>query len=52
MALEKHNPLIEAYLRFLQLANAFQFDNADAEMDANERALLDALALCWYEGQP
>ena len=52
MYLEKQNPLSEAYLRFLQLANAFQFDNAAVEMDANERALLDVLALCWYEGQP
>jgi hypothetical protein len=52
MSVEKQNPLSEAYLRFLQLAKAFQFDNEDVEMDANERALLDALALCWYEGQP
>ena len=52
MSEEKQNPLTQAYFRFLQLANAFQFDNAGVEMDANERALLDVLALCWYEGQP
>ena len=52
MPIDKKNPLSEAYLRFLQLANAFQFDNTALEMDANERALLDVLALCWYEGQP
>ena len=48
----KKNPLAEAYFRFLQLAKALQFENADIEMDANERAILDAVALCWYEGQP
>ncbi len=48
----KKNPLAEAYFRFLQLAKAFQSDNADIEMDANERAMLDAVALCWYEGNP
>ena len=52
MSVDNKKPLSEAYLRFLQLANAFQFDNAGVEMDANERALLDVLALCWYEGQP
>ena len=52
MSVDNKKPLSEAYLRFLQLANAFQFDNAAVEMDANERALLDVLALCWYEGQP
>ena len=52
MSVDNKKPLSEAYLRFLQLVNAFQFDNAAVEMDANERALLDVLALCWYEGQP
>ena len=52
MSVDNKKPLSEAYLRFLQLANAFQFDNTALEMDANERALLDVLALCWYEGQP
>jgi hypothetical protein len=52
MTESKKTPLAEAYFRFLQLAKALQFENADIEMDANERALLDAVALCWYEGQP
>ena len=52
MSVEKQNSLSKAYLRFLQLAKAFQYDNPEVEMDANERALLDAVALCWYEGQP
>jgi len=52
MTESKKTPLAEAYFRFLQLAKALQFENADIEMDANERAILDALALCWYEGQP
>jgi len=45
-------PLAEAYFRFLQLAKAFQFENESLAMDANERALLDAVALCWFEGHP
>jgi hypothetical protein len=52
MTESKKTPLAEAYFRFLQLAKALQFENADIEMDANERAMLDAVALCWYEGQP
>jgi hypothetical protein len=52
MTESKKTPLAEAYFRFLQLAKAFQSENAALEMDANERAILDAVALCWYEGQP
>jgi hypothetical protein len=52
MTESKKTPLTEAYFRFLQLAKAFQSENAAVEMDANERAILDAVALCWYEGQP
>ena len=44
--------MAEAYLRFLQLAQAFQAERPALDMDANERALLDAVALCWFQGQP
>lgn len=48
----KRNPLAEAYFRFLQLAQTFQADASASAMDANERALLDAVALRWFEGSP
>jgi hypothetical protein len=47
-----NSPLAEANLRFLQLAQAFQAERPALDMDANERALLDAVALCWFQGQP
>ena len=46
------SPLAEAYFRFLQLAKTFQAEPSTAAMDANDRALLDAVALRWFEGQP
>ena len=46
------SPLAEAYFRFLQLAKTFQADPSTAAMDANERTLLDAVALCWFEDRP
>jgi hypothetical protein len=49
---KKKTPLADAYFRFLQLAKAFQSENEDLAMDANERALLDAVSLCWFEGHP
>jgi hypothetical protein len=52
--MKKHrSPLAEAYFRFLLLAKALQKETPEAlAMDANERALLDAVALCWFEGHP
>jgi hypothetical protein len=48
-----HSPLAEAYFRFLLLAKALQKQTpAPLAIDANERALLDAVALCWFEGHP
>ena len=44
--------LAEAYFRFLQLAKTFQADPSSLAMDANERALLEAVALRWFEDQP
>jgi hypothetical protein len=52
MTEKTNSPLAEAYLRFLQLAQAFQAERPALDMDANERALLDSVALCWFKGQP
>jgi len=47
------SPLAEAYFRFVQLAKSLQTGIPDVmAMDANERALLDAVALSWFEGRP
>ena len=46
------SPLAEAYFRFLQLAKALQSDASAVALDANERALLEAVALCWFEDRP
>ncbi len=46
------SPLAEAYFRFLQLAKALQSDASAVALDANERALLEAVALCWFEDKP
>ena len=45
-------PFASAYLRFLQLAKVIQALPSGMEMDANERALLQAVVLRWYENQP
>ncbi len=51
--MEKPNsPFASAYLRFLQLAQVIQALPDGMEMDANEKALLQAVVLRWYEGQP
>lgn len=39
-------------MRFLQLANVIQALPDGMEMDANEKALLQAVVLRWYEDQP
>jgi len=49
---KNRSPLTEAYFRFLQLAKTFQADPSTMTMDANERALLDAVALRWFEESP
>lgn len=46
------SPLATAYLRFLQLAQSIQALPDGPGMDANETALLEAVVLRWYEGQP
>ena len=51
--MEKINsPFASAYLRFLQLAQVVQDLPDGMEMDANEKALLQAVVLSWYQGQP
>jgi DNA-binding MarR family transcriptional regulator len=51
--MEKTNsPFVSAYLRFLQLAKVIQALPDGMEMDANEKALLQAVVLRWYENQP
>jgi Fe-S-cluster formation regulator IscX/YfhJ len=47
-----NSPLVCAYLRFLQLAKVIQALPDGQEMDANEKALLQAVVLRWYEDQP
>lgn len=46
------SPFVAAYLRFLQLARVVQALPAGMEMDANEKALLQAVVLRWYENEP
>lgn len=51
--MEKNNsPFASAYFRFLQLARVIQALPDGMEMDANEKALLQAVVLRWYENQP
>ena len=38
-----------AYMRFLQLARAVQQLPDAPQLDANEKALLEEIVLCWYE---
>lgn len=47
-----NSPFVAAYLRFLQLAKVIQALPDGMEMDANEKALLQAVVLRWYENQP
>ena len=51
--MEKTNsPFTTAYLRFLQLTRVIQALPEGMEMDANEKALLQAVVLRWYEDEP
>ncbi|WP_300557245.1 hypothetical protein [Limnohabitans sp. Rim8] len=47
-----NSPMVSAYLRFLQLAKVIQALPDGQDMDANEKALLQAVVLHWYEDQP
>lgn len=46
------SPLATAYLRFLQLAKAIESLPSLPSLDANESALLEALAVPWFAGSP
>ena len=48
----KRTPTEHAYLRFLQLAKAIQSLPDAPLLDANENALLEAIALRWFENKP
>jgi Fe-S-cluster formation regulator IscX/YfhJ len=48
----KNSPLSTAYLRFLQLTRIVHALPEGLEMDANERALLEAVVLRWHENSP
>jgi DNA-binding MarR family transcriptional regulator len=52
MAKTIETPLTQAYMRFLRLAKAIEGDKTTPSLDANERALLEALALSWHAGAP
>jgi hypothetical protein len=47
-----NSPLVSAYLRFLQLAKVIQALPDGQEMDATEKAMLQAVVLRWFEVQP
>ena len=48
----KRSPTENAYLRFLQLAKAIQSLPDAPLLDVNENALLEAIALRWFENKP
>ena len=45
------SPLARAYLHFLALSRSLT-GGTPAQINANERALLEALVLAWHQGQP
>jgi hypothetical protein len=49
---ENTSPFATAYLKFLQLTRVVKALPDGMGMDANESALLQAVALRWYENQP
>ena len=46
-----NSPLSSAYLRFLQLSRTLS-SNDEKALSANERALLETIALAWFQKQP
>jgi len=48
----KNNSTANAYLRFLQLAKGIQQLPDAPQLDANEKALLEEVALRWFENRP
>jgi Fe-S-cluster formation regulator IscX/YfhJ len=52
MLLKKNPTMDNVYLRFLQLARAIQNLPESPLLDANENALLEAIAVHWFENTP
>jgi hypothetical protein len=52
MSSKRITPIDNVYLRFLQLAKAIQSLPESPLLDANENALLEAIAVHWYEERP
>ncbi|MFM7008576.1 MAG: hypothetical protein ACKO0Z_04485 [Betaproteobacteria bacterium] len=46
-----NNPLSTAYLRFLELSRAIKEGEGET-FSANQKALLEAVALAWHKGNP
>lgn len=46
------SPLTQAYMRFLQLSQVLDGSKEGVPLDANEKALLEALAVRWHAGEP
>ncbi len=46
------SPLTQAYMRFLQLSQVLDGSKESVQLDANEKALLEALAVRWHAGEP
>jgi DNA-binding MarR family transcriptional regulator len=46
------SPLIQAYMRFLQLSQVLDGSSPQPQLDANEKVLLEALAVRWHAGEP
>ncbi|MEZ7834218.1 MAG: hypothetical protein QMB32_02165 [Burkholderiaceae bacterium] len=49
---QSSSPLATSYLRFLQLVKAVEGSPTQPSLDANESALLDALAVQWLADSP
>jgi DNA-binding MarR family transcriptional regulator len=52
MAQNSDSPLIQAYMRFLQLSQVLDGSQNNPPLDANEKVLLEALAVRWHAGEP
>ncbi len=50
--MESTSPFNNAYLRFLRLVSAAEGHTGGQDLDANEKALFEALALRWSQGEP
>jgi hypothetical protein len=46
------SPFKSAYLKFLELVSAVEAMPSIGDVDANEKALFDALCLAWSQGNP